>query len=139
MGKNYRSDILFVVAVGLLLWAAYTVRDVLLLIYVSALFAVVVSPAIQLIRRIRIRRWRPGRGFAITVLMLTLGLALTVFLVVALPPIYYNAREFASDPGLQLFQKADFIFRRKPDQYRDAIAKKNSDAGLANPNRERDC
>ena len=44
-----------------------------------------------------IRNWRPGRGFAITVLMLTLGLALAVFLVVALPPIYYNAREFASE------------------------------------------
>src|SRR3981189_2719704 len=50
-----------------------------------------------------------------------------------------DAREFAADPGLQLFQKADFLFRRKPDQYRDAITKKNSDAGLANPNRERDC
>ena len=97
MGKNYRSDILFVVAVVLLLWAAYTVRDVLLLIYVSALFAVVISPAIRLVRRIRIRSWRPGRAFAITVLMLTLVGTLTVFLVVALPPIYYNAREFSSE------------------------------------------
>ena len=50
-----------------------------------------------------------------------------------------NAREFAADPGLQLFQKAGFLFWRKPDQYRDAVAKKNSDAGLANPKRERDC
>jgi len=97
MGKNHRSDILFFFGVLLLGWFAYTARDVLLLIYVSALFAVVISPAIRLIRKIRINGWRPGRGFAITVLMLSLVLALTVFLVFAVPPIYFNAREFASE------------------------------------------
>jgi len=50
-----------------------------------------------------------------------------------------KVRELATDPGLQPFQKAGFLFWRKPDQYRDAIAKKNSDAGLANPKCERDC
>jgi predicted PurR-regulated permease PerM len=97
MVKNYRSDILFVFFVLLLLWAAYTARDVLLLIYVSALFAVVISPAIRLIRKIRIRGWRPGRGFAIAVLMLTIVLALTVFVVFAVPPIYLNAGDFAEE------------------------------------------
>ena len=44
--KNHRSDILFFFAVLLALWTAFKVRDVLMLIYVSALFAVVLSPAI---------------------------------------------------------------------------------------------
>jgi hypothetical protein len=48
---NHRSDILFFFGVLLALWTAYLVRDVLLLIYVSALFAVVLSPAIGVIQR----------------------------------------------------------------------------------------
>lgn len=95
--KNHRSDILFLVAVVLTLWIAWTVRDVLLLIYVSALFAVVLSPAVALVRKIKIRGWHPGRGFAIIFLMLLLLLAATVFVVFALPPIYGDARQFAAD------------------------------------------
>ena len=97
MGKNHRSDILFFFAVLFTLWAAYTARDVLLLIYVSALFAVVVSPAISVVRKVRINGWRPGRGFAIVVLMAVMVLAITAFFFVALPPVYRNVREFASE------------------------------------------
>jgi predicted PurR-regulated permease PerM len=95
--NNHRSDILFFFSVLATLWAAYAVRDVLLLIYVSALFAVVLSPAIGIIRKIRIRQWRPGRGFAILFLLLMLVLAATVFVIFALPPIYRDARQFAVD------------------------------------------
>ena len=49
MANNHRSDILFFFGVILALWVAYSVRDVLMLIYVSALFAVVLSPAIGMI------------------------------------------------------------------------------------------
>jgi len=97
MSKNHRSDILFVFAVILVLWAAYTTRDVLLLIYVSALFAVVISPAINGIRRLKINDWRPGRGFAIVVLMAALILMISLVLVFAVPPIYRDARAFASE------------------------------------------
>jgi predicted PurR-regulated permease PerM len=95
--QNHRSDILFFFGVLLVLWAAYAVRDVLLLIYVSALFAVVVSPAIGGIRRLRIGRWRPGRGFAILLLILILALGCTLFMVFAVPPVYRDARQFAAD------------------------------------------
>lgn len=97
MGKNHRSDILFFFAVLFTLWAAYTARDVLLLIYVSALFAVVVSPAINVVRKVRINGWRPGRGLAIVVLMAVMVLAITAFFFVALPPVYRNVREFAAE------------------------------------------
>jgi predicted PurR-regulated permease PerM len=95
--NNHRSDILFFFGVLLALWTAYAVREVLLLIYVSALFAVVLSPAIGLIQKIKIGRWHPGRGFAIVFLLLMLVLAGTLFTVFAIPPIYRDARQFAAD------------------------------------------
>src|SRR5215831_15289702 len=95
--QNHRSEILFFFGVLLVLWIAYTVRDVLLLIYVSALFAVVVSPAIGAIQRVKIGRWQPGRGFAIVFLLLMLALAGSLFMVFAFPPIYRDAQQFAND------------------------------------------
>jgi predicted PurR-regulated permease PerM len=95
--KNHRSDIVFFFGVLLLLWAAYTVRDVLLLVYVSALFAVVVSPAIGLVQKVKIGKWRAGHGFAIVFLLLILVLAGSLFMVFAFPPIYNDARQFAAD------------------------------------------
>jgi hypothetical protein len=46
--------------------------------------------------------------------------------------------ELPTNPGRQLFQETAFVLRRKPDQYRDPVAKQNGDASLANPGRERD-
>src|SRR5215467_15321419 len=97
MPNNHRSDILFFFAVALALWVAYTVRDVLMLIYVSGLFAVVLSPAIGVIQKIRIGSWRAGRGFAIVFLILILALAGTLFAVFALPPVYRDGRSFSAD------------------------------------------
>jgi len=95
--KNYRSDIFFTIFVLLAIWIAYSVRDVLLLVYASALFAVVLSPAIRVIRSIGIRGWRPGRGLAILLLMLGVALGITLFMIFAVPPIYRDARAFSAD------------------------------------------
>ena len=97
MANNHRSDILFFFGVILALWVAYSVRDVLMLIYVSALFAVVLSPAIGVIQKIHIGSWRAGRGFAIVFLILILALAGTLFAVFALPPVYRDGRNFSAD------------------------------------------
>ena len=97
MANNHRSDILFFFGVMIALWVAYSVRDVLMLIYVSALFAVVLSPAIGVIQKIRINGWRAGRGFAIVFLILILALAGTLFAVFALPPVYRDGRNFSAD------------------------------------------
>lgn len=82
---------------ALAVWIAYTARDVLMLIYVSALFAVVLSPAIGVIQRIRIRAWSPGRGFAILMLILALVMLGTLFVFFALPTIYNDANQFSAD------------------------------------------
>jgi predicted PurR-regulated permease PerM len=97
MANNHRSDILFFFGVCIALWVAYIVRDVLMLIYVSALFAVVLSPAIGMIQKMHIGKWRAGRGFAIVFLILMLALAGTLFAVFALPPVYRDSRNFSAD------------------------------------------
>src|SRR5579864_9638467 len=97
MANNHRSDILFFFGVILALWVAYSVRDVLMLIYVSALFAVVLSPAIGMIQKMHIGSWRAGRGFAIVFLILVLALLGTLFAVFALPPVYRDGRNFSAD------------------------------------------
>jgi len=92
-----RADILFTLAVLAAIVVGYLVRDVLLLIYVSALFAVVISPAIELVQRIRIGSWRPGRGLAIGIILF-IGLVLVMgFVLLALPPIFRDLRGFAAD------------------------------------------
>src|SRR6185437_13607574 len=97
MANNHRSDILFFFGVALAIYVAYTVRDVLMLVYASALFAVVLSPAIGVIQKLRIGGWRAGRGFAIVFLILMLVLAGTLFVVFALPPVYRDGRNFSAD------------------------------------------
>jgi predicted PurR-regulated permease PerM len=92
-----RADILFTLTVLAGLYAAYIVRSVLFLIYVSALFAVVLSPVIQLIGRIHIGKWRPGHGIAILILILGLATVLTLFLVFAIPPLFHDARSMAAE------------------------------------------
>jgi predicted PurR-regulated permease PerM len=97
MRQDHRSDILFAVALLLALVVAWRVVDVLMLVYVSALFAVVLAPAIDLIRRLRIGRWSPSRGVAVLLLIAGVLGALILFLDLAVPPIYRDARELAEN------------------------------------------
>ncbi|MDT8069578.1 MAG: AI-2E family transporter [Terriglobia bacterium] len=95
--QNNRSDILFAFFIAILLALAWYVRDVLLLIYVSILFAVVIGPAIVLVQKLHIRNWRPGRALSVIVI-LAIGLfLLTVFFLFALPPIFADLQGFARD------------------------------------------
>jgi predicted PurR-regulated permease PerM len=95
MQRNLRSDILFGIAVLILIYLVWQVADVLLLVYVSALFAVVLAPAINVIRRLRIGGWRPSRAIAIAILIIgVLGIA-TLLIVLIVPPIANDAAEFA--------------------------------------------
>lgn len=91
--RTLRADIVFAMALIALCAVAYQIRDVLLLVYVSAIFAVVLSPAIKLIRKIRIAGWRPGEGVALLVLLLVIVAALAAFFAYALPPLFRELRE----------------------------------------------
>ena len=92
-----RGYILFAFAVALGLALAWRLRAVLELVYVSALFAVVLMPLVQNIMRLHIRKWSPSRPLAIVALVLSVFIALTFFLVFALPPVLHDIQHFAAD------------------------------------------
>jgi len=92
-----RSNIIFAFFIAVVLYAAWQVRDALLLIYVSALFAVILSPIIEHIRRIRIGKWRPGRGAAIIILFVGLAVVIGLFFTLAVPPIARDLKEFSQE------------------------------------------
>jgi predicted PurR-regulated permease PerM len=95
--SNQRSSILFAFFVAVVLYAAWQVRGALLLIYVSALFAVILSPIIDSIRKIRIGKWQPGRGAAIIIFFLGLVIVIGLFFTLAVPPIARDVKQFSQE------------------------------------------
>ncbi|MBW4027522.1 MAG: AI-2E family transporter [Acidobacteria bacterium] len=95
--SSRRGDIVFTFALALLLCLAWFVRDVLVLIYVSALFAVVLTPVLNGIMSLRIREWHPGKGLAVLILLLAVAGAVTLFIAFALPPVIRDLKEFGSE------------------------------------------
>jgi predicted PurR-regulated permease PerM len=96
MYSHYRSAILFAFVLALTLYVIFLARHVLLLIYVSALFAVVISPAIHVVRRVKIANWRPSRGLAILVILVGGAAFLGLLLAFVIPPIYADAQALAA-------------------------------------------
>ena len=95
--RSIRANILFTFALALGLYTAWHVRDVLEIIYVSALFAVVLMPVMRGIMKLRIGKWNPGRGSAIFILLLGVAGAASLFFFVALPPVIRDMRQFAAE------------------------------------------
>ncbi len=93
-----RGHILFAFGVMLALALAWRLRDVLTLVYVSAMFAVVLTPAINAIMRFEVRGGRRiSRAIAILLLLTFAFLALAVFFTVGLPPVIHDLHQFATD------------------------------------------
>ena len=87
---------------------AYLMREILMLLYVSALFAVVLSPVIHGIMRFHIKSWHPGKGLAIFLLLLSVGAAATLFFAFAMPPVVHDVQALISElptRGPQLLDK----------------------------------
>jgi predicted PurR-regulated permease PerM len=109
--RAIRGNILFTFAVAVGLYTAWHVRDVLEIIYVSALFAVVLMPVMRGIMKLRIGKWNPGRGSAIFTLLLAVAGAASLFFFVALPPVIRDMREFAAEAPTRVPQLLDRIHR----------------------------
>ena len=92
-----QGNILFFFGVMILLAAAWKMHSVLVIVYVSALFAVVLMPLVQMIQRIRIKSWSPSRPIAFFILLGAVILALGLFFAIALPPVINDAQHFAAD------------------------------------------
>jgi predicted PurR-regulated permease PerM len=104
--RTLRRDIVFAFALALACYLAWLIRDVLVLLYVSALFAVVLTPVVRFTSQLRIRSWQPFKGSAaIFLLLLVAAGALTAFGFLALPPVISDMQGFAREmptrlPGL---------------------------------------
>jgi len=95
---------------AVVLWSAYLVRDVLLLIYVSGLFAIGFSPIVRLIERqtlLPIGTRRAPRWLAILVLYLFILGTLAGIGFAIVPPIVRQAR--------QLWQQLPGMYERAQD------------------------
>ncbi len=95
--RSPQSVVVFVFALALACGLAWMLRAELLLLYVSALFAVVLRPLVEFIAGISIRGWRPFRTSAIVVLILAVIAGLVLFVYLALPPVLRDLRTFATE------------------------------------------
>jgi predicted PurR-regulated permease PerM len=105
--RTLRRDILFAFALGLACCLAWLIRDVLVMLYVSALFAVVLSPMVRFTAQLRVRRWQPFKSSAVLVLLLVLAGALTAFGFLALPPVISDLHGFAQEMPSRLPAQLD--------------------------------
>ena len=88
-----RSNIIFFFAILIALGLAWRLTRELEILYVSALFAVVLMPIIAWIRKLTIRGWHPSRAIAIVLMFLGVACVLTLFFFFALPPVLRDLRE----------------------------------------------
>jgi predicted PurR-regulated permease PerM len=97
MAGNYKSEILFAFTIAVALLIAYVARHVLLIIYVSILFAVVVTPLVTWVQKLKLGRWHPNQGVAIAMIVVAGAVILGLFGFFAIPPITSDMRQFARD------------------------------------------
>src|SRR5208283_3615507 len=95
--RSLRSDIVFAFVLAFACYLAWLVREVLVLVYVSALFAVVLNPVVRFTSRLRIGRWRPFKGSAVFFLLLGVAAAIAAFGFFALPPAIRDFQAFSGE------------------------------------------
>jgi predicted PurR-regulated permease PerM len=104
--RTLRSDIVFAFILALACILAWFLRDVLVLLYVSALIAVVVGPVVRSTARLAIGRWHPFKGSAVFFLLLAAAAGIAAFGFLALPPVLRDLQAFGAElparlPALQ--------------------------------------
>jgi predicted PurR-regulated permease PerM len=118
---DYRGEILFAFALAAACYLAWLLRDVLVLLYVSALFAVVFRPVVRATGFLRIGRWQPFRGKAVLVLLLAVAGVLTGFGFLAIPPVLHDLSQLSVQAPtkvpemLSKLQRIPFADRLDPD------------------------
>ena len=100
---DLRSAILFAFALAVAAYFAWQLREILILLYVSALFAVVLRPVVDATGRIRIAGRRPFKGsIAILVLVVVVVAALVGFGFLAFPPVIHDLQSFGTSTPTQV-------------------------------------
>jgi predicted PurR-regulated permease PerM len=95
--RSLRGDIVFVFALAAAGYLAWQARDVLVLLYVSALLAVVLGPLVRATQRVQVGRWQPLKGSkAVFFLLLVLAGAIAAYLALALPPVVHDLQDLSN-------------------------------------------
>jgi predicted PurR-regulated permease PerM len=95
--RSPRQEILFVFALALACYVAWLVREDLVLLYVSGLFAVVLAPVVDAVSGLRVWGWQPFKRGAVLVLPLAVVAVLVAFGALALPPVLRDLNEFSKE------------------------------------------
>ena len=95
--RSLRSDITFAFALAAAGYVAWLVRGALVLLYVSALLAVVLQPLVQFVARWHIGRFHPFRKAAVFILLLAVIGGLFLFGFFALPPVVRDLQAFGKE------------------------------------------
>jgi predicted PurR-regulated permease PerM len=100
--RDLRGDIAFAFGLAAAFYLVWLLRSVLLLLYVSALAAVVLTPVVRATSRFKVGRWQPFKGRAILILLLAVAGALTAFGFLAFPPVIRDLHEFTLEMPTRL-------------------------------------
>ena len=92
--RNVRGHILFAFAIAIALYLAWLLRDLLVLLYVSALAAIVLMPVVRGVQQIRLGKRHPSHAIAILIIMVGLIGSVAIFLVLTLPPVVRDVATF---------------------------------------------
>ena len=92
-----RGQIIFAFAVLLTLGLCFQLRKELEIIYVAALFAVVLMPAVNSVTGLSIRTYRPGRAVAVVALFLGTLILLGLIFTIGVPPVLRDMRSFFTE------------------------------------------
>lgn len=95
--RRARGYILFTFGLLACIALAWKLHHVLLILYVSGLFAVVLNPIVKRIEHLRVRGKHLGKGLATVALFAGILLALVLFFWIAFPPVIRDFASFASD------------------------------------------
>jgi predicted PurR-regulated permease PerM len=100
--RSLRSDIVFAFSVAIALYLAWLLRKVLVLLYVSALLAVVLQPLVLWVGNLRVGRYRPFERISIFILLAFVIGGLVAFGFVAIPPVAHDLQEFGKEMPLRV-------------------------------------
>jgi|SRR6185437_11970261 len=98
--RTPRANVVFAFALLVAAYLAWILRIELIIIYVSALFAVVLTPVVQSVERLHIGRWRPKKTAAVFLMLVAIAAFLAGFGYLAVPPVVHDLDQIRTQPSV---------------------------------------
>ena len=95
-------------------YALFELRHTLLMLYVAGVCAVLFSPFVDLVRRIRVRRFQPTRGLATAIVTLVTAAVIGLLALAVVPPLISDARQLEADWPARAGQLFDSLHQHVP-------------------------